>query len=233
MLDSLLGRGRIANDVVALLMNTPGQELHTREIARRVGADAHPVQRALERLLAAGLLQSRRLGNLRLWSVRSDSALAPAVRAIVRRTSGVAERLRQRLASMPEAQAAFLFGSYASGNDVLGSDIDLFIVGAVPWGELSKELRSLEEELGRELNPVVWSAEEIARPTPNKAAFLRNVLAKDKIWLVGDDDEFERIRYSVGAKVVRGTARAPRSGGRSSRSLAAAAGGAKRRSRAP
>ncbi len=231
MLESILGRGRIAANVVALLMGTPGQELHTREIARRVDADAHPVQRALEQLVDAGLVESRRLGNLRLWSVRRDSPLVPAVRDIVRRTSGVAERLRQRLMTMPDVQAAFLFGSYASGRDTLGSDIDLFIVGAVPWTALSKELRALAEELGREVNPVVWGAEEIARPTPKKAAFLRDVLAKDKIWLVGDDSELERIRYSVGTKVVRGASRSARPGGPGSRTVAASAGRAQRRSR--
>lgn len=212
-------------------MGTPGQELHTREIARRVDADAHPVQRALEQLVNAGLVESRRLGNLRLWSVRRDSPLVPAVRDIVRRTSGIAQRLRQRLGSMPEVQAAFLFGSYASGNDVLGSDIDLFIVGAVPWDDLSKDLRALAEELGREVNPVVWDAEEIARPTPKKAAFLRDVLAKDKIWLVGDDSELERIRSSVGTKVVRGASRSARSSGRDSRTVATSAGRAQRRPR--
>jgi len=231
MLESILGRGRIAANVVALLMGTPGQELHTREIARRVDADAHPVQRALEQLVDAGLVESRRLGNLRLWSVRRDSALVPAVRDIVRRTSGIAERLRQRLMTMPNVQAAFLFGSYASGRDTLGSDIDLFIVGAVPWTALSKELRAVAEELGREVNPVVWGAEEIARPTPKKAAFLRDILAKDKIWLVGDESELERIRDSVGTKVVRDASRSARPGGPGSRTVATSAGRAKRRSR--
>lgn len=212
-------------------MGTPGQELHTREIARRVDADGHPVQRALEQLVDAGLVESRRLGNLRLWSVRRDSPLVPAVRDIVRRTSGVAERLRQRLMTMPDVQAAFLFGSYASGRDTLGSDIDLFIVGAVRWTALSKELRALAEELGREINPVVWGADEMAHPTPKKAAFLQDVLAKDKIWLVGDDSELERIRHSVGTKVVRATSRSTRPGGSGSRTVAASAGRAQRRSR--
>ncbi len=217
MLTSLLGRGRIAPEVLGLLMSTPGQELHTREIARRVRADAHPVQRALEQLVSAGLVQSRRLGNLRLWSVREDSTLMPAVRDIVRRTGGIAERLRRRLGAMRDVHLAFLFGSYASGQDALGSDIDLFIVGTVQWDVLSKELQTLAGELGREVNPIVWSVDELVKPTKKQASFLRGVLGKPKIWLVGDDSELERVRSAVGAKMVRSTsgqARAPRRGGR-------------------
>lgn len=232
MLTSVLGRGRIASLVLELLMSTPGQELHTREIARRVKADAHPVQRALEQLVAAGLLQSRRLGNLRLWSVRQDSALLPAVRDIVRRIGRVAERLRRRLGSMPDVHLALLFGSYASGRDALGSDIDLFIVGTVHWEMLSKELQTLAGELGREVNPIVWSVDELVTPTQKQVSFLRGVLGKPKIWLVGDDSELERVRSAVGAKVVRSTSGQARPPRRGRRAVARTVVGAQRRARA-
>lgn len=233
MLAPLIGRGRIAREVLGLLMTTPGQELHTREIARRVEADAHPVQRALEQLVGAGVLESRRLGNLRLWSVRQDSALVPAVRDILRRTSGVVERLRPPLAAMRDLHVAFLFGSYASGQDTPGSDIDLFVIGTVQWKALSKALAALASEFGREVNPVVWSADELAQPTPKQASFLRDVLGKPRIWLIGDDSELERIRSSMGAQVVRGTSRPARPLGRRSRAVTTPAGRAQHRARTP
>lgn len=231
MLASLIGRGRISREVLGLLMSAPGRELHTREIARRVRADAHPVQRALEQLMGAGLVESRRLGNLRLWSVAQDSALVPGVRDVIRRTTGVAEHLRQKLAEMPGVQLAFLFGSYASGQDKLGSDIDLFLVGSPRWRDLSKELASLASEIGREVNPVIWSIDELEHPTRAQARFIRNLLSRPRIWLVGDDDEFERVRSSVGATMIRGTARQARSAGRSRRPVAAATRRAERPAR--
>lgn len=200
---SVLGRGRIAQEVLGLLMSTPGQELHTREIARRVQADGHPVQRALEQLLNAGIVQSRRLGNLRLWSVVQESALAPSLRDLLMRTTGLASRLRRVLTEMRDIQLGFLFGSYASGQDQRGGDVDLFIVGAVDWTVLGKELASLGAELGREINPVVWASDELAQPSPRQARFLRNVLSKPRIWLIGDDSELERTRASVGTPMVR------------------------------
>lgn len=206
----LLPTGRIAREVLALLIATPGQELHTREIARRVNADAHPVQRALERMLDAGLVQSRRLGNLRLWSARSDTELSRPVREIVRRTAGIAGALRRALSSMRGVQLAFLFGSYASGEDKLGSDIDLFIVGSPSWTELSRELTRHETDLGREINPVVWTVDELHAPTPKQQRFSNGLMRKSRIWLVGDDDELERLRSAVGAKVVRKPPRSSR-----------------------
>ncbi len=210
----VLLRGKIAREALALLMSTPGQELHTREIARRVDADAHPVQRALEQLLQAGLVESRRLGNLRLWSIDTRSALVPAVRDVLRQTAGVTERLRKALSKMKGVQLAFLFGSYASGKDRLGSDIDLFIVGAPDWDELSQILASLSGQAGRDIDPVVWTLEELERPTATQRRSLSGLLTRPRIWIVGDDDELERAGPAVGAAVGRGEARAARRHGR-------------------
>jgi len=217
----LLLRGKIARETLALLLSTPGQQLHTREIARRVKADAHPVQRALEQLLDAGLVESRRLGNLRLWAVNDRSALVPAVRDVLRQTAGIAERLRTELSRMRGVHLAFLFGSYASGQDELESDIDLFLVGAPDWDELSRTLATLAAEVSREINPVVWTLDELERPTPTQRRFIDGLTRRPRIWIVGDDDELERLRTSMGTALGRGEARAPRPRGRSRRPKAA------------
>jgi predicted nucleotidyltransferase len=209
--------GRIAREVFALLIATPGQELHTREIARRVGADAHPTQRALELMLEAGLVQSRRLGNLRLWSARADAKLAGPVAEIVRQTAGIAAALRQGLSTTRGVQLAFLFGSYASGQDSRGSDIDLFIVGSPDWTHLSRELTKQADTLGRELNSVVWTIDEFQHLTATQQRFLNGLMRAPRIWLVGDDDELERLRSAVGAKMVRKPSAAAR--GRGSRRI--------------
>ncbi len=197
----VVGRGRVSREVLGLLASVPGQELHTREIARRVGADAHAVQRALEQLMSADLVRSRRLGNLRLWSIRRESPLLPAVRELLRQTTGAAEELRKPLAKMRGVHAAFLFGSYASGKDDLRSDIDLFVVGDVDWKALSAVTTRLAGNLGREINPVVWTIEGFGQPSPRQRTFLTNVLRQPRIWLLGDDDELERLRRAVGATV--------------------------------
>lgn len=201
MIAHVVGRGRISRDVLGLLASTPGQELHTREIARRVGADAHPVQRALEQLMNAELVRSRRLGNLRLWSIRTESPLMPAVRELLRQTTGVAEQLRKALAKMQAVHVAFLFGSYPSGKDDVGSDIDLFVVGDVDWKALSAVTTRLARDIGREINPVVWTIEEFGNPSARQRKFLTNLLSRPRIWLLGDDDELDRLRSAVGASV--------------------------------
>jgi predicted nucleotidyltransferase len=133
---------------------------------------------------------------------------------------------------MQDVHLAFLFGSYASGRDALGSDIDLFIVGTVHWEGLSNELQTLSGELGRDVNPIVWTVEDLVKPTKKQAAFLRDVLSKPKIWLVGDDSELERVRSAVGTKVVGSTSGQARPRRRRGREVAHPVVGAQRRARA-
>jgi len=224
VLERVIGRGRISREVLGLLMSLPGQELHTREIARRVAADAHPVQRALEQLLNAGLVQSRRLGNLRLWSVAEDSPLVPALRDVMRQATGIAASLRSALRDMRGLHLAFIFGSYASGRDEPGSDIDVFVVGKVDWPQLSAALNKASQQVGREVNPVVWNLDELAQPRPSQKRFIADVLSKPRIWLVGDDRELERSRGSLGAPVGRVPTGQARPARRRRRPLASSAG---------
>lgn len=103
----------------------------------------------------------------------------------------------------------------ASGEDRLGSDIDLFIVGLPDWKGLSREVAKHEGDLGREINAVVWTVDELQDPTPKQQRFLSGLMRKPKIWLVRDDDELERLRSTLGGKMVRKPsrpARARRSG---------------------
>ena len=84
LISELLGRSPAARRALDLLISTAGQELHTREIARRIKADPHSTQLALDHLLRAGALTSKRLGNLRLWSVDPASDRIASIRGDAR-----------------------------------------------------------------------------------------------------------------------------------------------------
>src|SRR5437879_4643874 len=91
---STLTRGKTTARVLALLTSTPGQSLHTREIIRRAGTTEHPTQRALSLLERQGLVESSRVGNLRMWTMSTKHPLYGTLRTLFARTVGIAEKLR-------------------------------------------------------------------------------------------------------------------------------------------
>src|SRR2546428_8648638 len=97
MPNRLLARNPASRRALALLSSLAGAELHTREIARRSSADVHSAHLALTQLLNAGLVRSRRLGNLRLWAIAPASQELQTLAPTLRSESFVVEQLQAGL----------------------------------------------------------------------------------------------------------------------------------------
>lgn len=89
-------------------------------------------------------------------------------------------------------EGAFVFGSTASGQAGMHSDIDVLVVGDVSFSELVTHLYPIQEKLGREINPKLFQLEEWERGLQEQSAFVRDVLAKPKLFLKGSDVRFHQ-----------------------------------------
>src|SRR5207245_4277903 len=207
-------RGKTMAKLIDLLSSTPGQELHTRELVRRVDGTERPVQLALERLERQGVVQSRRFGNLRLWRMDKGNPLYRSLRELSSRTIGVGAELRSAFARETDVELAFIFGSYARGDDDVTSDIYLFVLGQPNWQSLGETTQRLNRRLGREVNAVVWTTIELKKAIQSGSAFWSSLMAEPKLWLIGSEVDLEQRVRRLESE-VRG--RAPRRESRSTR----------------
>ena len=176
--------------VLALLLLHPDEALHGREIARRTGLPARTLNRELARLAEVGLLKRERRGNQLLYSAERACPVYEEVASILRKTSGVADVLAAALArARDQIRAAFVYGSVAQGRERAGSDVDLIVVGELGFGDAVKLLHPAQETLGREISPRVYGVKEWKQKRRAPDAFLRDVLAKPKIFVVGSERE--------------------------------------------
>lgn len=188
--------------LLALLTSIPGQEVHTRELIRRVGGTPRPVHLALEKLERQGLIQSRRVGPLRMWHMDEAHPLYRSLRELYSRTVGVAARIAEAFKDR-EAELAFIFGSYARGGDNAASDIDVFVLGDPDWKTLRDLESQLYEELRREVNFITYEEADLRRRIEEGSSFIEELRKSPKIWIIGDRDEFERRLAELGAEVRR------------------------------
>src|SRR5437879_4566568 len=107
---SLLARNPAAAHALGLLSALAGAEIHTREVARRTRHDVHSAQLALTQLLREGFVQSRRFGNLRIWSVDPNSPEARRMGAIVRVVPHQPDTLASELTTLYHVCIAFITG---------------------------------------------------------------------------------------------------------------------------
>lgn len=179
--------------VLGLLLLRPEEALHGREIARRTGLAAGTITRELGKLAEAGLLRREKRGNQQVYSADTSGPIFAELASILRKTSGLADVLIQALApAAPKVRVAFVFGSVAQGRETAGSDIDVMLVGDLGFRAAVELLHPTQATLGRELNPKVFTAREF-RKKASTDAFLKDVLAKPKIFLIGNADELEEL----------------------------------------
>src|SRR5438093_7515329 len=197
MAPSLVARIPAAAHAFGLLSSLAGAEIHTREVARQTRHDVHSAQLALTQLLGEGFVRSRRLGNLRLWAVDPNSPHARRIGATLRFATPPLEALASGLATLNQVRVALVFGSFAAATDRPDSDIDVFVVGGVNWNKIAELGQTVERDLGRPTNFVIWTEDEFERPSAAQLKFLMDILSRPRTFLVGDDADLERARHAV------------------------------------
>ncbi len=188
-LSDLLFPNQYRRKVLGLLLMRPEQQIHLRELARVIGAAPGTLKKELDALCEAGLLRAERVGNQVRFCANTAHPVFPELQALIRKTIGLADALRLSLAPLAgRIDAAFVFGSMASGTESAGSDIDLMVVGDAGFAEIVDVTYAAQATLGREINPKVMSASEWQAKKAERNAFLQDVLNKPRIMLIGDAD---------------------------------------------
>jgi predicted nucleotidyltransferase len=179
--------------VLGLLLLRPDESLHGREIARRTGLPAGTITRELTKLAEVGLLKRTKRGNQQVYSADTSGPIFTELASILRKTSGLADVLVQALApAAPKLRLAFVFGSVAGGLETAGSDVDVMLIGDLGFREAVELLHPCQATLGREVNPKLFSTREFTHKAASEP-FLIDVLAKPKIFLIGNAHDLEEL----------------------------------------
>jgi predicted nucleotidyltransferase len=176
--------------VLGVLFGNPSRSYFANEIISLATTGIGAVQRELARLEAAGLVTVKRLGRQKHYQANAASPVFHELRGLVLKTSGVAEVLRAALAPLADRiDGAFIYGSLATGEDTAQSDIDLMVVSDdATYSEIFEILEATTQQLGRTINPTVYSRKELAKRREQGNSFVTRVLARPKIWVIGGED---------------------------------------------
>lgn len=176
--------------VLQWLFGQPERSYHLSELRRLTSLGSASLQRELNRLADAGLVNSERVGNLRRFQANPQSPVYQELVSLVRKTLGVVPLLRQALQPLAgRLSKAFIYGSVARQTDTAGSDVDLLLVGEnLSLNEILNLLLPLEAQLGRKINPNCYTPMEYAKRVAEPDSFVNRVLAQVTLPLIGDMD---------------------------------------------
>lgn len=174
--------------VLGLLLLHPEQGYYLREIARLTGTVPGTLKRELTKLADAGVLTVKKVGNQVHYAANRDCPIFEELASVLRKTSGLVDVLADGLVPLAaQIEVAFVFGSMASGKANAGSDIDLMVIGDADFGRVVQQLHPLQQTLGREINPKLYTHAEWQTLVRAQSAFVRDVLGKPRLFVIGSE----------------------------------------------
>jgi len=179
--------------LLTLFLTESKKEFYVRELQRKIKENVTSVRRELENLKKLGLVNERKEGIQKFYSLNKNHPIYEELRRIVLKTEGVGKILRDKLSKLAGIKYSMIYGSFAKGTEIESSDVDLIIIGTIDERKLLEQIRKVEEEIGREVNYILWSEEEFRKKIKEKNSLLMNIVENPVIGVIGDIDEFRRI----------------------------------------
>ena len=194
MLEELLGsRARVI--ILKTFLLDLERDFYQREISTITNLPIRAVQREVERLVKIGLIEKQIRGNRKYYRCRRDFPIFEELKSIILKTVALGNVLKDYLQKKKEKiELAFIYGSFAKGEENISSDIDLLLVGNITSKEASMLLSPAKNSLRREINFIVYDEKELLKK--KESHFLKQVLKEPKIFLVGNEGDIKRILKS-------------------------------------
>ncbi len=187
---------RTQQRVFGLLFGQADRTFGTVELIDLAGSGRGAVQRELERLVASGLVVTTELGLQKRFQANRASPIFLELQTIVQKTGGAPQVLRGALQALAgRASFALLYGSTAKGMDRATSDIDVLVVSdSLTLEELFAALQPAEAQLGRPINPTLYTPSEFRARRQARHPFLSRVLNGEHVVLLGSEDAVAATR---------------------------------------
>jgi predicted nucleotidyltransferase len=189
--------GKTTKAVISHLFRHPEQSWHLRELARLANVSPTMLSKEITTLALAGIVLDERDGNRRRVKANRNCPIFDELSGIARKTSGLADAIAEALSGIDGIDIAFVFGSVARGQERPGSDLDVCVIGSAKNREVMSALASIEAEVGRPINPIVYTQGEIRKKVADDNAFVSRMLGSEKIFVIGDSDAVKSVEEEV------------------------------------
>ncbi len=189
---ALFGGTRIS--VLSLLYGNPEEAFYLRQIVRAVGKGMGATQRELTNLTSSGIVVRRKMGNQVYYKANKENPIFIELKNLILKTTGAYATIGNSLETIEQnIDFAFIYGSFARGEETVDSDIDIMVVGSAEVQDVARVLYPLSETLGRAINPTVYSREDFTERISKSNHFLTTVLKEPKHFFIGDENELGKL----------------------------------------
>lgn len=183
-------RSRVQGELLAAVLLTSDAEFSLTELAQRIGAALSTVHREATRLEDAGVLTSRRVGNVRFVRANPSSPAYTPLRELVERYFGVPVVIAEEFGDLDGIVELYIFGSWAARTEGLAgpepNDIDVLVVGQPDRDATYESALRVERRIGKPVNVTIRTPDAWARKADG---FLQHVAASNLIPIISASED--------------------------------------------
>ncbi|MBX6771245.1 MAG: hypothetical protein IRY83_05935 [Chloroflexi bacterium] len=170
-------------DLLILFCQEPSRPFYVNELVRLTGRFPRSVQLALTRLAAAGIVASERRANAKFYFLVEDHPFVPALRALIAAIPDVTGALRSSLGAANGIRVAFL-----RPKDEDAREEALVVIGGERT-DVERAVAEAAERLGMPIRLEHFGSEEWERQARRERSYVRWLLAEERSYLIGSDDD--------------------------------------------
>ncbi len=179
MIESLITSKTKIKLLLRFFLNTKNQG-YLRQLAKEFGESTNSIRVELNKLEAAKILNSAKVGRNKIFSANSRHPLFNEIRQIVLKSTGIDKVLSNIINKLGDVYLAFIRGDYAIGKD--SGLIDLVVVGDhINTGELERVKNKTEKLIDRKINILTLSKNEYEKLEDNFNSEAKLILLGHKI----------------------------------------------------
>ena len=175
--------------ILAALFLLEDEGMSLADLSRFTGSATPTIHHEVERLEAAGVVISSRVGNVRLVRANRDVPYFKELHALLLKTYGPVTVLSLGLENIDGIEKAYIFGSWArrylGETGAFPGDIDLLVVGDPDPEAVYEASRLAENRLRSGVNPTILTPAEWKHP---RTGFVKTVKSGPKVALLGGRD---------------------------------------------
>ena len=183
-------RSRLRNKILLHFYTNPNHELYLREISVVLNEDPGNLSKEMSKLEKEGIFLSRSSGKQKYFSLNKDYPLYDELKSIIFKTIGIKGSIQKIINEADGIVTAFIYGSYASGEETSASDIDLCLIiddHIFDEDKFISRINDLEKSTSREVNYIYYSKDEWIDKISQKDSFIDSIKKGQKIILKGDE----------------------------------------------
>ena len=162
------------------------KEIYLRETAKELKLAPSAVKREFDNLAELDIIKKTKNKII----LNESNLFIEELKNIFLKTDFIVYPIKNAL-NKKNIDFAFIFGSFAKGTFNSESDIDLLIIGQMSLSETIKLLKSAEEKIKRDINPIIWNIQEFKER--KKGKFANEIFSGKILMIKGDENELRRI----------------------------------------